>query len=292
MSMTSLLAQEEGRTFVEAAEAASNTATQHFYHPEPKQSMPSPKPVQTLVFRAAQLRGTYFKCEDEDERVTRVSQLDAFQHLPDFSLGTSGNNNDNDARGGPLAFVIRRKRERRKKPAMEATKKLFPSLSKGMVVRSNNLKKGHICLKATKARSAQELVKQIDPGYEKIEEADLFNTLDWLVAPVHRCLGCYNTNWFMGIYMQLMANHCPEWADVEPTCATNFAFMEFPIFARDTEDMDEVSAAGPDIQLAQSWESPSTINSKATWDSQSHEHLRFANSHPPKDLEKILLFSF
>eukprot|EP00536_Pseudo-nitzschia_multiseries_P016850 jgi/Psemu1/48124/gm1.48124_g len=42
--------------------------------------------------------------------------------------------------------------------------------------------------------------------------------------------------------------------------------MEFPIFARDTEDM-EASTAGPDIQLAQSWESPIIINSKATWDS-------------------------
>eukprot|EP00536_Pseudo-nitzschia_multiseries_P019465 jgi/Psemu1/60830/gm1.60830_g len=89
--------------------------------------------------------------------------------------------------------------------------------------------------------------------------------------------------------MQLMTNHCPEWVDDEPTCATNFASMEFPIFARGTEDM-EASAAGPDIQLAQSWESPSTINSKATWDSQSHKHPRLAKNHPPKGLVEKILF--
>eukprot|EP00536_Pseudo-nitzschia_multiseries_P003188 jgi/Psemu1/7117/gm1.7117_g len=66
MSMTSLSAQEEGRAFVEAAEVT------------------------------AQLHGTYFKCEDEDERVTRVSQLDVFQRFPDSSLGTNDNNNDKD----------------------------------------------------------------------------------------------------------------------------------------------------------------------------------------------------
>eukprot|EP00536_Pseudo-nitzschia_multiseries_P010990 jgi/Psemu1/27558/gm1.27558_g len=179
-----------------------------------------------------------------------------------------------------------------------------------MVTRSNKLNKGHLCLKwhsATKAQSAQELVKRIDPGYgwkievvrdatansppssptpEKIEEADLLNTLDWLVAP-YKDDNHFKQDWFMGIYMQLMTNHCPEWVDNVPTCATNFASMEFPIFARDTEDM-EASAAGPDIQLAQSWESPSTINSKATWDSQSQEHPRFAKIHPNKGLEKIL----
>eukprot|EP00536_Pseudo-nitzschia_multiseries_P006642 jgi/Psemu1/15798/gm1.15798_g len=233
-------------------EAALNTATQNFYHPELEQSMLSPKPIQTPG-------------EDEDERVTRVSQLDVFQHLPDSSLGTNDNNNNNnnnkddDVRGG-------------------------------MVTRSNKLNKGHLCLKwhsATKARSAQELVKQIDPGYEEIEKADLLNTLDWLVAPVHHCLGYYNTkskfrpwihhaynmskegeftaqhtlppkykgdnhfnqDWCMGIYMQLVTNHCPEWVDDVPTCATNFASMAFPIFARDTEDM-EASAAGPDTLIS------------------------------------------
>eukprot|EP00536_Pseudo-nitzschia_multiseries_P013995 jgi/Psemu1/37178/gm1.37178_g len=256
MPMTSLSAQEEGRAFVEAAEVT----TQDFYHPEPEQLMPLPKPIQTPVFRAAQLYGTYFKCEDENESVTRVSQLDVFQHLPDSSLGT----NDNSSRG--------------------ATKKLFPSLSKGMVMRSNKLDKGHICLKwhsATKVRSAQELGSDskstpIPFIPKKIEEADLLNTLGWLVAPVHHCLGCYNTkckfrlwihraynmskereftaqhklppkykddncfkqDWFMGIYMQLLTNHCPEWVDVEPTCAMNFDFMGFPIVARDTEDME------------------------------------------------------
>eukprot|EP00536_Pseudo-nitzschia_multiseries_P017859 jgi/Psemu1/52924/gm1.52924_g len=81
----------------------------------------------------------------------------------------------------------------------------------------------------------------------------------------------FKQDWFMGIYMQLMTYHCPQWVDDEPTCAMHFASMELPIFARDTEDM-EASAAGPDIKLAQSWESPCTINSKATWDSQSNEH--------------------
>eukprot|EP00536_Pseudo-nitzschia_multiseries_P005337 jgi/Psemu1/12349/gm1.12349_g len=60
MSMTSLLAQEEGRSSVKAAavphmerEATSNTATQHFYHPE-----------------LALLHVTYFKLQkkDKDER--------------------------------------------------------------------------------------------------------------------------------------------------------------------------------------------------------------------------------
>eukprot|EP00536_Pseudo-nitzschia_multiseries_P007388 jgi/Psemu1/17876/gm1.17876_g len=179
-------------------DTATNLALEHFYKPELRQSLPSPKPIQTPVFRAAQPHGTYFKCEDENERVTRVSQLDVFQHS-DSSLGTNGNNNNNEnARGGqdPLAFAIQRKREQRKKLVTKATKKMFPSLSKGMVTISNKVNKGHLCLKwhsATKAQRAQELVKRIDAGYEKIEEADLLNTLDWLVAPVHDCLGCYNT---------------------------------------------------------------------------------------------------
>eukprot|EP00536_Pseudo-nitzschia_multiseries_P004976 jgi/Psemu1/11412/gm1.11412_g len=228
--------------------------------------MSSPEPIKTLVFRAAQLHGTYFKYKykDEDKDEDKRETLDVFQGLPDSSLGT----NDNKAR---------------------ATKKLFPSLSKVMVTRSNKLNKGYLCLKwhsATKAQRAQHLVKK------KIEEVDLLNTLDWLVAPVHHCLGCYNTNTrmtttsvrigFMGIYMQLITNHCPEWVDNNPTCAANFASMEFPIFAGDTEDM-EASAAGPDIQLAQSWEIPNN---------QSHKLPCFAKSQeeslPPKGLEKIL----
>eukprot|EP00536_Pseudo-nitzschia_multiseries_P006364 jgi/Psemu1/15073/gm1.15073_g len=219
MSMTSLLAQEEGRAFVETA----------------------------------QLHGTYFKCEDKDERDTRVSQLGR-----DEGLTRS------------LSVCNLKKEGKKKKTCNE---------------------------------SHEETVPLPIQRHEKIEEADLLNTLDWLVAPVNHCLGCYNTkckirpwihcfynmskegeftaqhklppkykddnhfkqDWFMGIYMQLVMNiHCPEWVDNKPTCATNFAFMEFPIFARDTEDM-EASAVGPDIQLAQSWESPSTINSKATW---------------------------
>eukprot|EP00536_Pseudo-nitzschia_multiseries_P003187 jgi/Psemu1/7116/gm1.7116_g len=90
------------------------------------------------------------------------------------------------------------------------------------------------------------------------------------LPPKYKDENHFKQNWFMGIYMQLMTNHCSKLVDLEPTCATNFVSMEFPIFARDTEDM-EASVAGHDIQLAQSW-SPSTINSKPTWDSQSHKH--------------------
>eukprot|EP00536_Pseudo-nitzschia_multiseries_P014263 jgi/Psemu1/38088/gm1.38088_g len=179
MSMTSLSVQEEGRAFVEAADVSPHS-TRHFYHPEPEQSMSLPKPIKTPVFQAAQLHGTYFKYKDEGEDERETS--DVFQCLSDFSLGT----NDNKAR----------------KIEMKSTKKLFPSLAKVMVKTSNKPNKGHICLKwhlAIKAQSAQELVKQIDPGYswkievtrdptanpppspptpEKIEEADLLNTLD------------------------------------------------------------------------------------------------------------------
>eukprot|EP00536_Pseudo-nitzschia_multiseries_P014907 jgi/Psemu1/40519/gm1.40519_g len=225
MSMTSLSAQEEGRAFVEAAEVSQL----HF--------------LLALFFLMLQWKLPQTQQPDTSTNWNLVTQ-------------------------DPLAFAVQRKRERRKKLAMKAMKKLFPSLSKDMVTRSNTLNKGHLCLKwhsATKVQRAQHRVKSINPGYgwkievvrdptakppalsptpEKIGEADLLNTLDWLVAP-------------------LMTNHCLQWVDDEPTCAMNFASMEFPIFARDTEDM-EASAAGPDIQLAQSWESPSTINSKAT----------------------------
>eukprot|EP00536_Pseudo-nitzschia_multiseries_P005047 jgi/Psemu1/11598/gm1.11598_g len=111
MSMTSLLAYQdyEERAFVEAL------ATRHFYKAEPvlEQSMWPPEPI----------KSPYFNCEDEDERETRVSQLDVFQHS-DSSLGT--NDNKDNARGGqdPLAVAIQRKRERRKKHATKATKKL------------------------------------------------------------------------------------------------------------------------------------------------------------------------
>eukprot|EP00536_Pseudo-nitzschia_multiseries_P008186 jgi/Psemu1/19795/gm1.19795_g len=193
-------------------EAASNTATRHFYQPE-------------------LLHGTYFKYkEDEDE----VEREDIFQQLPGSSLGTNDNAKARaTAAQDPLAFAIRRKRERRKKLATKATKKLFPSLSKGMVTRSNKLNKGQLCLKwhsATKAQRAQHL-----------READLLNTLDWLlVAPVHHCLGCHNTK------------------------------CKFQPWIRHAYNI------------------PSTINSKATWDSQSHKHPRFAKKRPPKGLEKIL----
>eukprot|EP00536_Pseudo-nitzschia_multiseries_P018105 jgi/Psemu1/54155/gm1.54155_g len=75
-------------------DAARNSATQQFYKPEPGQSMPLPKPMETLVFRAAQLHGTYFKYKDKDED-ERETLGDVFQRLPDSSLGT----NDNKARG-------------------------------------------------------------------------------------------------------------------------------------------------------------------------------------------------
>eukprot|EP00536_Pseudo-nitzschia_multiseries_P015343 jgi/Psemu1/42144/gm1.42144_g len=190
MPMKSLSAQEEGRAFVEAVEHHNNGHC--FEHS---------KPALLQTGTAAQLHGTYFKCEDEDERDTRVSQLDVFQHS-DSSFGTN-DNNDGNVRGRQdlLAFAIRRKRERRKKLATEATKKLFPSLSKGMETRSNKLNKGNFCLNwhsATKAQRAQHLGSNskttgITPAPEKIEETDLINTLDWLVIPVHHCLGCYNT---------------------------------------------------------------------------------------------------
>eukprot|EP00536_Pseudo-nitzschia_multiseries_P003410 jgi/Psemu1/7710/gm1.7710_g len=168
--------------------------------------------------------------EEERAFVLEATELDIFQRLPDSSLGTNynNNNNNNDARDS-------------------------------MVMRSNKLNKGHICLKwnsATKAQSAPELVKRINPGYgwkievvrdPTIEEAYLSNTLDWLVAPLppkYKDDNNLKQDWFMGIYMQLMTNHCPEWVDNEPTCATSFVSMEFPIFAMDTEDM-EASAPGP-----------------------------------------------
>eukprot|EP00536_Pseudo-nitzschia_multiseries_P007603 jgi/Psemu1/18325/gm1.18325_g len=50
----------------------------------------------------------------------------------------------------------------------------------------------------------------ITPIPEKIEEADLLNTLDWLVAPLppkYKDDNHFKQDWFMGIYMQLMANH-------------------------------------------------------------------------------------
>eukprot|EP00536_Pseudo-nitzschia_multiseries_P000727 jgi/Psemu1/1654/gm1.1654_g len=134
---------------------------------------------------------------------------------------------------------------------------------------------------------------------EKIKEADtLLNILDWMVPPIHH--HSYNLSmtreyyiaqhklpskyqndnhfiqdWFMGTYNQLMmTRHSPGWAKEEPMCARNFASTEYPLFPRDIEDM-EASAAGPDIQLAQLWESPSTINNKTSWDSQSHENPQF-----------------
>eukprot|EP00536_Pseudo-nitzschia_multiseries_P001992 jgi/Psemu1/4655/gm1.4655_g len=240
---------------------------------ESEKSMPSTKPIQTPVFCAAQLHGTYFKYEDRKERDRdSIFQLDLFQVASvNSSLGTNDNDNDNDDTNN---------------------RKLFPSLTKIMVKRSNKLNKGYICLKwhlATKAQRAQEVVKQIDPGYgwkikavrdptanqppsppapEKIEGADLLNTLDWPTASdattqsanfdcgftglqhVKRGgIHSMSQGSSQGIYMQLMTNHCPEWVDDIPTCAINFALMEFPIFARDTKDM-EASPAGPDIQLA------------------------------------------
>eukprot|EP00536_Pseudo-nitzschia_multiseries_P001328 jgi/Psemu1/3080/gm1.3080_g len=224
MPMTSLSTQEEGRAFVEAADggtmkidATTNSATQHFYKQEPvlEQSMSLSEPIETLVFRAAQLHGTYFKCKDEDEK--------------------------REGKQDPLAFAIQRKRERRKKLATKANKET-----------------GHLCLKwhsATKAQRAQHLIEVVSdppanpltlpPTPEKIEEADLLNTLDWLVAPVHHCLGCYNTKCKFRPWIHRAYNMSKE--------GEFTAQHKLP--PKDTEDM-EASAAGPDIQLAQPWESP------------------------------------
>eukprot|EP00536_Pseudo-nitzschia_multiseries_P017858 jgi/Psemu1/52923/gm1.52923_g len=105
----------------------------------------------------AQLHGTYFKYEDEDERET----LDVFQRFPDSSLGT----NENKVRVAQdlLAFAIQRKTEQRKKLTTKAMKKLFPSLSKGMI-------------EVVRDPTAKPLA--LHPTPENIEEADLLNILD------------------------------------------------------------------------------------------------------------------
>eukprot|EP00536_Pseudo-nitzschia_multiseries_P007541 jgi/Psemu1/18167/gm1.18167_g len=186
----------------------------------------------------------------------------------------------------PLASASRRKRERKKKHALKATKKLFEHLSKHLMDRRNKLNNEHLWI-------LMSILPPEPPTPPKLEEADLVKTLDWMIAPVEHCLGCYTTKckfrpwltrliykddnffqqyWFLGMYKnQLMTRHCPEWADKEPIVQGTLLLW--------------TSAAGPNIQLAQScWESPSTIGSKATWDSQSHENPRFG-------LEKILFQS-
>eukprot|EP00536_Pseudo-nitzschia_multiseries_P004811 jgi/Psemu1/10931/gm1.10931_g len=236
MSMTSSMsAQEEGRAFVEAAEELSNMAL-----------------LQTRTGSINVAAKTY-----QNPGVPSIpapsdllQMLDTFQHLPDSCFGT----NDNEKRVAQdlSAFAIQRKRERRMKLAMKATTKLFPSLAKVMVKRSNKLNKSHICLKwhlATKDATTPSA--NFDCGFTRLTTC--------LLSPKYKDDNHFKQDWFMGIYMQLMTNYCPEWADGEPTCVMNFASMEFPIFARDTEDM-ETSAASLDIQLAQSWKSPSTIN--------------------------------
>eukprot|EP00536_Pseudo-nitzschia_multiseries_P006746 jgi/Psemu1/15980/gm1.15980_g len=213
-------------------DAARKSATRHFYKPESEQSMSSPKPIKTPVFRAAQFHGIYF--------------------------------NKGCAR---CVSVCDLKKEGTKKETCNESHK----------------ENDHICLKwhsATKAQSAQELIEVMrdptanpppsTPTPEKIEEADpSIPLIGWspqfiTLPPKYKDDNHFKQDWFIGIYVQPMINHCPEWVDDKPTCATNCASMEFPIFARNTEDMEE-SAVGPDIiQLAQSWESQSTINSKAT----------------------------
>eukprot|EP00536_Pseudo-nitzschia_multiseries_P010109 jgi/Psemu1/25002/gm1.25002_g len=281
MSMTSMLAQEEGRAFVEAAEVSGLLlllALFLFERGAAPWTRQGTQQHDTSTNRnqdngSAQLHGTYFNYKDEDENEGETLD-NVFQCLPDSSLGTNGT--------------------KARKLAMKVTKKLFPSLTKVMIKRSNKLNKGHICLKwhsATKAQSAQEeLVKRIDPGYgwkievvrDPTENPPPSPPTPVKIGEAHATtLSAHFGRGFTGVTTCLkrgihittqassqlpMINHCPEWVDNEPTCATNFASMEFPIFAKDTEDM-EASAAGSDIQLAQSWESPSAINSKATWDS-------------------------
>eukprot|EP00536_Pseudo-nitzschia_multiseries_P014795 jgi/Psemu1/40168/gm1.40168_g len=307
-------------TFLEAAEvtqhcwghhkmdAGTNSAMRHFYEPEPMPLM-SHKRIDTPVFRVGQLHDPYFRFykEDEDQRERdEVFKVGASNSSPKSYVGSNNTSNGKD----PLAFAIRRKRERKKRHALKVTKKLFKSLSKHMADRSNKLNnKGHLCLKwysAIKAQRVQHLVKQIDPEPPtppKLEEADLMKTLDWMIAPckfwpwIHWAYGMsmqgeftachkrpskykdndnfFQQDWFLGMYNQFMTRHCPEWVDEEPTCARNFAAaMEFPIFAGDIKKVEE-SALSPSVPLGQPWESPSTIDSKATWDRQSHENPCF-----------------
>eukprot|EP00536_Pseudo-nitzschia_multiseries_P008279 jgi/Psemu1/20123/gm1.20123_g len=188
--------QEEGRVFVEAAEA----------------SWP------LTLFLLEQEHHNNGRCFEHSNLTLlqtgtdRVSQLDVFQHS-DSSLGIN-DNNDDDARGGhdPLAFAIQRKREQRMKLVMKARKKLFRSLSKGMMQRAQHL------IEVVRDPTAKP--PALPPTPEKIEEADLLNTLDWLVDPLspkYKDDNHFKQDWFMGIYMQLMTNHCPEWVDNKPT---------------------------------------------------------------------------
>eukprot|EP00536_Pseudo-nitzschia_multiseries_P009306 jgi/Psemu1/22854/gm1.22854_g len=198
-------------------DAATNSATRHFYKPEPRQSsMPLQKPIQQtllLVFRAAQLRGTYSMYEDEDERVTtsRVSsQLDVFQHS-DSSLGTNDNNNNNNNSNN-----------------------------------SNNSNNNN-------NNNNNDYDDDARGGQKKIEEADLLNTHDWLntkckfqpwihraynnmskegeftvqhkLPPKYKDDNHFKQDWFMmGIYTQLMTNHRPEWVDDKPTWCHELCF--------------------------------------------------------------------
>eukprot|EP00536_Pseudo-nitzschia_multiseries_P010351 jgi/Psemu1/25643/gm1.25643_g len=144
-----------------------------------------------------------------------------------------------------------------------------PRLAKG----SWNYQKKHLCIKrhsTAKARRAKEKRPYnsplpMTPTSENIREVDLLNTLDWMAG-------------------KYTAQH-----KLPLKCASNFASMEFPLFARDINGIKK-SATSPSVALAQSWESPSTAQSKArTWDSKSHKNPCFvAHGITPYGFNKIL----
>eukprot|EP00536_Pseudo-nitzschia_multiseries_P011648 jgi/Psemu1/29564/gm1.29564_g len=116
--------------------AATYSATWHFYKPEP------------AVPLVGQLHDAYFRFykEDEDQRERdEVFKVDVFNSS--FLESSTGSNISRKDPSSHLAFAIRRKRDREKTHTMKATKKLFKPLSKYVVDRSNKLNKGHLCMK-------------------------------------------------------------------------------------------------------------------------------------------------
>eukprot|EP00536_Pseudo-nitzschia_multiseries_P016079 jgi/Psemu1/44841/gm1.44841_g len=293
MSMTSWSAQEEGRSFVVATkvEQCNGCGIKHVdrallptltYCNIPNVAAQTDQNPSVLTYKSGEsLRADSRKSNKGDVSISE----------------SNDNDNGNNSNGkDPFVFALHKKQMRKQKSAHKTSKRLFDRIAK----------------ESQKDQSWRASPPPMPTTPEKIEEAYLLKKLDWMVPSIHHCLGCYdrkckfcpwvhqaynlskareNTaqhklpskdqndnnfkqDWFMGIDNQLMIWHCLEWAEEEPTCARSFASMEYPLFARDIKDM-EASTADPDIQLAQSWESP-TIDSKATWDSQSHKHPRFA----------------
>eukprot|EP00536_Pseudo-nitzschia_multiseries_P008897 jgi/Psemu1/21758/gm1.21758_g len=129
MSMKGRSAQEERRAFVDVVDVAQAAVILFHVALWKLQS-------QTPMFRVAQLCGTYFKIQKEGENERErdeALQLDLFQSSPALSLGT--NDNIVDMGESLVSFTIWRKRERKKKHAVQA-----------MVKRSNTINKGHLCL--------------------------------------------------------------------------------------------------------------------------------------------------